>query len=111
MQAAKKKKPGFHTVDIHGKEWCDRATGNSYQAVRVILDYGTPKERTLVHPMIYGYSDHYLQLAAKLISRETGEPFEELFPLSLWARENKVIVRGNLQTKCRKQDVKDFGEL
>ena len=46
--------------------WFDRSAGNTYHSVRVVRCSDCA---TIVHPMTYGYDDHYRQTALRLMAR------------------------------------------
>ncbi len=96
------------TLDIHGKEWFDRINGNSYHSVRVIINYGTPTQKTLVGSFRYGYGNSYEQTAGELLADEVGES-KYIYPLWSWCNDRNIVLRSDIQRKCLKRDVVAHG--
>lgn len=61
------------TVEVHARRWFEQTNGNTYHAVRVVID----GETVAVVPFTYGYGTHYLHTAGLAII-EAGHPFGDL---------------------------------
>lgn len=94
------------TIDIHAKEWFDKANGNSYFSALVVVDYGMDSEKTIKIPFQYGYGDHYLHVAHDAIAKEYG--IDSRPALSALCRESGVILRTIKETNCKQRDCKQF---
>lgn len=95
------------TIDIQGKEWCDKVNGNSYCSVRVTIDYGMNTEKVLKVPFTYGYDNYYEQAAFELL-QERGLIHETEH--HMWMLRNRgIIVRSSIQRNCLKRDVISWG--
>ena len=90
------------TIDVTAMEWFDKANGNSYFSGRVVVDYGTPDEKVVYLPFQYGYGDHYLTEAASALDIDAGS-------LSIFCRDNGIILRIVKRENCLKRDTKRFG--
>lgn len=94
------------TLDIHAKEWFDKVNGNSYFSARATINYGTQDEQTVYIPFEYGYGSFYEQKTREVLV-EMGlienVSFYEL-------REGRVIIRSHKESKCKKSEVKQFGQ-
>lgn len=96
------------TIDIQAKQWHDKVNGNSYFSGKVIVNYGMKNEKTFPMPFQYGYGEAYIQeAAAKLRDVGTEIPF---YAFTRFCRENRIILRSNIEKNCLKRDVKAFGE-
>lgn len=104
------KRAKIKTIDVHGKEWFDKANGNSYHAVRVTLNEGQKSESVLVAPFQYGYGDCYVNTAFELVKAYNGEKPSGNGVLWAWCRENKVALRYHKQENCGRKQVEAFGK-
>ncbi len=97
------------TIDVQAKEWFDKINGNSYFSARVTLNYGMKGEVEFKLPMQYGYGDHYQYVVlGELIGRGWLKS-DELTGLVMLCRDQKIILRTNLQEDCKKRDVVAWG--
>jgi len=94
------------TIDIIGKEWFDKINGNSYHSAQVTIN----NDAVLYVPLTYGYDDHYLQSALKLLKAEyiIAKDFEG--SLSRYCYDNNISLDYHIIKKCLKRDVKSWGE-
>lgn len=97
------------TIDIHAKEWFDQVNGNSYCAVQTTLNYAMPDEVVLYSPFQYGYGSFYEQAAFAAI-REAGFGLESDTSIRQYCRDSDLILRSHIDTRCRKREVKDWGQ-
>lgn len=95
------------TLDITAKEWFDKAYGNSYHSVQVVVNYKMKNEFSFSIPLTYGYGDHYEQstwealIKLKVFSSK-GAYFDK-------RRSNKITFNSSIETDHLKRDVKNFG--
>lgn len=97
------------TIDVYGKEWFDKANGNSYCSAVVALNYGMPNAETIVVPFQYGYGDSYNQYAAAAVAEKIGSTFKEVYPLWQFCQDNKIILRSSIQRGCLKREAVAHG--
>jgi hypothetical protein len=95
------------TLDVHAKEWFDKVNGNSYCAVQITVDFGLPTELTIYSPFQYGYGDFYNQAAKEALADFYGKKKDDFTYFDL--REQGVIIRSNIERKCKKRDVIAWG--
>lgn len=96
----------IQTIDIQAKEWFDKINGNSYFAGIVTTNYGMKDEQTFKMPFQYGYGSFYEQEAREILFNAGLIPSKDGYAL----REQKIIVRSNIDRKCKKADVKAYGQ-
>ena len=99
------------TIDVNAREWFDKVNGNSYFSGIVTLNYGMKNAKDFEMPFQYGYGDHYVDMAMKLlienniidIKRHTNGSYEK----RLWGycQDNKIILRTNKQENCKKREL------
>lgn len=92
---------------IHGKEWFDRANGNSYHSARYTVNFGMKSERSFSVPYQYGYGSCYLQSVAQDIAKRCGVEWREVYPLHCQAWKTSA----HIETGCRKRDVIEWGAV
>lgn len=97
------------TIDVHGKEWFDRINGNSYNATRIVINYGMPDQMTLTTPFQYGYGNFYMQAASEAIKERFNPDAKGYVPLWQFCNDNGIVLRNQLQEKCLKRDVVAHG--
>lgn len=97
----------MQTLDIQAKEWLDKINGNSYHSSVVTIDFGMPTEQTILVPFQYGYGSMYEQTAEEALAAHFGKDKAEFQFYKL--REQGVIIRSNIQHKCKKREVKSWG--
>lgn len=96
------------TLDINSKTWFDKINGNSYFASKLIIDYGTEKEKTIKLPFQYGYgsqdeSEAKAVLTEKnLISTDYGQSLKK------YCEDNGIIFRHIMQKNCKKIELKNI---
>lgn len=56
------KKKKINTLRIYGRRWFQKTYGNTYHAVRVIVN-----GEELTSNIVYGYGDHYKETARQLL--------------------------------------------
>ncbi len=98
------------TIDVNSLEWFDKVNGNSYFAGTVTINYGQDDQRTYTMPFQYGYGEHYLTEALNELTTQ-GEltPKDKMTALWSYCEENKIILRYNKQSGCKKRDLKVIG--
>ncbi len=92
------------TIDIQAKEWFDKVNGNSYFSAIVTTDYGTKKEQTFKIPFEYGHNTQYQQEGLKALLHAGLITTVSKYEL----KEQGIILRSNIQTGCKKADVKNY---
>jgi hypothetical protein len=93
-----------NTIDINAKEWFDKVNGNSYFAANVTLNFGQPDKINIVLPFQYGYGDSYQYEAMKVLNEQNYINVKYLHEL----RDNKIIVRYNIQRNCKQRELKNI---
>ena len=98
------------TIDINAREWFDKVNGNSYFSGNIILNFGMKTQKNYSMPFQYGYGDHYIDMANKLLSdskiintvrRENGT-----YPvLWLYCKDNDIILRTSKHENCKKKEL------
>ena len=88
------------TIEIHAKQWFDKANANSYFAAKVYVD----DELKFELPFQYGYGNQFryesMQHLVKAGMLEHGTWQE--------CKEKGIKVLDNLKTGCKKSEVKAF---
>lgn len=105
--------PTVKTIDINAKQWFDKVNGNSYFAATVTVNFGTPEAQTIKIPFQYGYGDHYETEAGNALNeagiikleRYTNGNLKSLYQ---YCEDNKIILRKNKQTGCKKSELKNI---
>ncbi len=107
-----KRKPRFKlkTVDLTTKEWFDKMYGNTYFAVRMVLNYGMEDAKTVLLPFQYGYGSHSEHMAFKALIKAGYLKADEMNSPSRYFRENKIIYRYQKHENCLQKDVKNWGK-
>ena len=101
------------TIDINCLEWFDRINGNSYFAGTVTTNFGTESSKQYILVFQYGYGDQFIESAhdllikKKVISNLTHDN-DVRYPLWRYCRENKVILRSNIQRGCLKCELMQY---
>lgn len=104
------KKNKIKSIQIIGKEWFDKINGNSYFSTRIYID----GEEIARCQFQYGYGSQY-EHESGLILDKLGyvklEKYNNGMSQSLWryCQENGIKLIQNLQTRCKKSEVKDWG--
>ncbi len=98
------------TVDITGKEWFDKANGNSYFSAWISLDYGTDKEKSIPIPFQYGHGDTYIDAAKKILTEHNYISPSHTQTLWSYCKENGIVLRTTKHKKCSKRDCVAFGK-
>ena len=93
------------TIDISVKEWFDKVNGNSYFAGCVTIDYCLPSEMNLTMPFQYGYGDHYIDVAKRLLIDQHLINCADYTALWQYCQDNKIILRTFKQKNCKKRDL------
>lgn len=97
--------PQIKTIDIHAKEWFDKVNGNSYFSARATINYGMQDEQTVYIPFEYGYGSFYEQKTKEVLVEMGLIENVSFYDL----RESGVIIRSYKESKCKKSEVKQFG--
>jgi hypothetical protein len=81
--------------------WFDKVNGNTYHSVRVTR---VKDNKTIVHPIIYGYGDHYRQSALEIMDKAGWVPEKYKKELYMYERENNYPIywdcRDGLKRDC-----------
>ena len=93
------------TIDINVKEWFDRVNGNSYFAGTVTVNYAMKSEKSFKMPFQYGYGEHYIQQAGKLLVDQIGLNKDSCTALSSYCRVYNIILRTSKQENCLKREL------
>ena len=93
------------TIDVNALEWFDRSAGNSYFAGTITINFGTPDTKELIMPFQYGYGSHYEYRAMDKL-KEKGLIKTKDKTLSLYCRENGIILRTNKRENCLKRELR-----
>ena len=91
------------TIDINAKEW----NGNSYFDCNIILNYGLKTEKSFYLPLQYGYGDHYIDVAFRLLREKKLIKADCNFPAYRYCDDNKIILRTQKQENCKKRELKE----
>lgn len=92
------------TIDIQAKEWFDKVNGNSYFSSIVTVNFGMKSEKQFNVPFEYGYGEQYKQ--ESLLCLVSNKLIDTISSVKL--REQGIILRSNIQTGCKKSEVKSF---
>lgn len=103
-------KTKIKTIDINALEWFDKVNGNSYFAATVIVNYQMKGEQRFILPFQYGYGDQYRSEAAheldeKRVIKLPRYSNGNLGSLWEYCDTNKIILRANKQTNCKKREL------
>lgn len=96
----------MNSINVHAKEWFDRANGNSYFSATIQIDGKLVGEL----PFQYGYGDHYMDQANAYLD-ENGyidNPRHEngsRNPLWSYCSDNDIVLYHSKQEGCRKRDL------
>jgi hypothetical protein len=93
------------TIDINAKRWFDNKNGNSYFAGTVTLNYGTETKETFLMQFQNGYGQSYIQEAKAILTQFNKISGDFGRPLSMYCRENNIILRTSLQENCLKREL------
>lgn len=110
-QTTTKSIAGLHTIDITAKQWFDKVNGNSYFSAIATVNFGTPEAIEIKIPFQYGYGSQYEYTAFKALQDAKIIPTQDtmLHP-SRFCQEYGIILRSNIETKCKKKDVIAHGK-
>lgn len=95
------------TIDIQAKEWFDKINGNSYFSAVITLSFGLKNQKQFKLPFQYGYGESYKYKALELLKKEGLINTDRTFELY----EQGIVLRSEIQTKCLKKEVVNFGIL
>ena len=93
------------TIDVNAKHWFDNKNGNSYFAGTITLNYGTETKETFLMPFQYGYGSSYEHEAKAILTQFNKISSDYGSPLSVYCRENNIILRTSLQENCLKREL------
>jgi len=94
------------TIDIQAKQWFDKVNGNSYFASLVTVNFGMPDEKQIKLNFQYGYGESYLYNSFDALEKHNLiDRNGDKFLTTQWARENNIILRYKLETKCLKREL------
>ncbi len=103
------RKAKIKTIDVEAKEWYDRTAGNSYCSGRVTINFGTASAEILPWEMTIGYGDYYIQAAKEVLQAAGKLPQDIRKALTWYCRENNIILRYDIERKCKMREVEAFG--
>jgi hypothetical protein len=96
----------IYTIDINAKEWTDRQNANSYFCANIVINYGLKTEKHFSIPFTYGYGTQYI-LDSLIMLKELGY-------INGYTRDYiksvGIILRTNIQTDCKKSQLKNSAE-
>ena len=98
----------INTIDINAKEWYDKKYGNSYFAGTITLNNGTETEETFLMPFQYGYGEQYRTEAKSILTQFNKISADFGRPLSMYCRDNNIILRGSIIENCSKRQLKQI---
>ena len=70
-------------------KWFDKINGNTYHSVRITRH---SDNKTIVHPLTYGYGEHYRQTAIETMVKNGWIPEKYNNTLYLFERENNYPI-------------------
>lgn len=93
------------SITVIGKRWFDRANGNTYHSVNVLVNGAS----VAFVPFTYGYGEQYVETAAQKLE-ELGLIKREKMPHTyqpLWrhCEDNKIEFTQNVADVSRKKDL------
>lgn len=95
------------TIIITGKEWFDRANGNSYCSARATINFGMDDETYVVVPFQYGYGDTYKQETFSAVSKLCGCTADDVMRNCY---NGNIKTHSTKQERCTKAEVKSWGQ-
>jgi len=98
-------KTKIKTIDVNCKEWFDRLNGNSYFAGSVTINFGMKTHKVYNMPFQYGYGSQYEHEAGYTLNRAKVIKLDEYTALWRYCNDNKIILRCNIQTGCKKKEL------
>ena len=94
------------TIDIQAKQWFDKVNGNSYFASLVTVNFGMEDQKQIKVNFQYGYGESYLHTSFDMLEKHgIIDRGGDKFSTTQWARENNIILRYKLETKCLKREL------
>ena len=93
-------------IEIHAREWFDKANGNSYFSARIYAD----KEQIGILPFQYGYGDHFIDAANHWLNDNgfIDNPRNKngiREPLWRYCEENGIYFVAFKQDRCLKREL------
>lgn len=102
------KKIEIKTIDVQAKQWFDKTYGNTYSAVQTTLNFGMPDQTRLF--TIWQSGSHWEQMAMETLRATFPEiDPDKQNPLWKYCQDNGIILRRNVQDKCTKREIMDWG--
>ena len=98
----------INTIDVNAKEWFDNKNGNSYFAGTITLNYGTETKETFLMQMQNGYGTQFEQKAKAILTQFNKISGDWTNPLSMYCRENNIVLRTSLKENCLKRELKEI---
>ena len=95
------------TIDIQAKEWFDKINGTSYFSAVITLNFGLKNQKQFKLPFQNGYGEYYQYKALELLKNKGLINTDRTFELY----EQGIVLRSEIQTKCLKKEVVNFGIL
>jgi hypothetical protein len=92
------------TIDIQAKEWFDKLNGNSYFSGLVTVNYGMADAKEFIMPFQYGYGSSYESTGLSIIRK--AYKLDSVYTSDL--RDNGIIVRSNIERKCKQRELKEY---
>lgn len=97
------------TIDVNGKEWFDKANGNSYCSTRTTINFGMKSAKEIKAPYENGYESFYMQQAAEALEKAGIIKLGDRRQLWQYCSENNIILRHSIQRGGKKADVIAWG--
>ena len=102
-----RKNTSIKTVLISGLHWFDKVNGNSYNAVRVVVNHGLKNEFSFRLPFSYGYGDYYVQRTIEHLVKIGA--VSDYYGFMQLQRDNKINVIAHITKNCKQREVKTWG--
>lgn len=91
------------SITINGKEWFDKANGNSYFAGTIQVD-----DKEFLIPFRYRYGTHYEQEATMLLTEFNVISCDYGQDLRRYCLDNGIEYVAFIQTNCKKKELKEI---
>ena len=93
------------TIDLIAKEWFDKINGNSYFSCEITINFGLKDEEIFNIPFQYGYGNHFEEMSFKAIIEKFNIQTDKHKHLSIFCRENNIILRSVKHENCLKREL------
>lgn len=89
------------SITIVGRRWFEKVNGNTYHSAAVYVD----GELIGKADFVYGYGSQYEQTAIDILKKDKRIRGNLRFPISTWAREQKITLVNTVTDVGRKKDL------